>query len=261
MSYSLKSSLPLHVPCHVCPVSLCHVLAPTPMSLSVPLFPVTFAWAPGSELLLMSHAFNLWITLFAFSLATSCWPKFNAKFLSLVSTRKHSHKAFMSTAKSRLQTNMMHPLFTYLPSCSTLSSLYLLLSSQFSPLVPCFYSLLTYRSFHGVFSFLHSCYVISMGSYLQSRTVYLGIFLNKIIPFLRGLLVQVIRIISFIHIIYIILSEFFFLPQFKVFWSGRQASFVHILLGFYNRDSTLRSSFCYHKPWCQILNLILFHYT
>lgn len=210
MSNSLKSALPLHVPRHVCPVSLCHVLAPTPMSLSVPLLPVTFSWVPGSELLLMSHAFNLWIILFAFSLATSCWPNFKAKCLSLVSTRKHSHKAFMSTAKSQLRTNMMHPCS---PTCRhalpcLLSTFYSLPNSL--PFVPCFYSLLTYRSFHRFFSFLHACYIISMGSYLQSLTVYLGIFLNKIIPFLRGCLVQVIRIISFIHVIYIIVSEFFF---------------------------------------------------
>lgn len=171
MSNSLKSSSPLLVPCHVCPMSLCHVLAPTPMNLSVPLLPVTFAWVPGSELLLMSHAFNLWIILFAFPLATSCWPKFKAKFLSLVSTRKHSHKAFMSTAKSQLQTNRMHPLFTYLPSCSTLSSLYLLLSSQFSPtcamflfftniqkfLRILFFPSLMRRYFYGVLSSIPNC--------------------------------------------------------------------------------------------------------
>lgn len=116
----------------------------------------------------------------------------------------------MSTAKSQLRTNMMHPCS---PTCRhalpcLLSTFYSLPNSL--PFVPCFYSLLTYRSFHRFFSFLHACYIISMGSYLQSLTVYLGIFLNKIIPFLRGCLVQVIRIISFIHVIYIIVSEFFF---------------------------------------------------
>ena len=92
-----------------------------------------------------------------------------------------------------------------------------------------------------------------MGFSLQSQTVYLDIFLNKIIIFLRGLLFPVIEF--FLHSYY--LYHFiwvFVLSQFEVFWSGKHASFIYILLGFYYRHSTPRSS-CYiisHGPRYQI---------
>lgn len=83
-----------------------------------------------------------------------------------------------------------------------------------------------------------------MGFSLQSQTVYLDIFLNKIIIFLRGLLFLVIEFFpSFILFVSFYLSNFFLL-KFKVFRSGRHASFIYILLGFYYRHSTPRSS-CY----------------
>lgn len=81
------------------------------------------------------------------------------------------------------------------------------------------------------FFFLDSYYTISTGSYLQSQTAYVDIFLNKTISFLRRLLVQDKRIFSFTCIIYSILSETFFSLSFKYFDRiGKSPSHIFFLV-------------------------------
>ena len=70
------------------------------------------------------------------SLAMSHWPKSKAKFLSLISTRQHSHRAFVSTAETQLQMSMEYPSFITLPWCFTSYSLLSTLFPAVSHLLP-----------------------------------------------------------------------------------------------------------------------------
>lgn len=142
------------------------------LHLFAPLLPVTFAWVAGSELLLMSRAFSLWIILPS-HLHFSCHItliQVSSQVLILGFYKKALAQGIYEHGISPLSTcrNALPCLFCIF--CSPPNSL---------PLAPYFCSLITHI-FLPILFFLRSCYIISTGFYLQSQPVYLGIFLNKI---------------------------------------------------------------------------------
>lgn len=146
---------------------------------------LTFALVAGSELFcscLMHLSNGSSCLLVCIFLCHITLTQFESPVLVLAFHKKALARGICE--HSRTTTPSIHGTSLLLPPALMLylvfSLFYSLLNSLSLALY--LYSLLTYRNFHWVFSFLHSCYIISVGSYLQSRTAYLGIFLNKIIP-------------------------------------------------------------------------------